>query len=70
MQWAVTGLDYPAAAAWLTDVGKDPALSGVTISGVTQTQAAGRATVTFSSTATLTPEAKSDRASRLAKAAL
>ena len=68
--WTVTGLDYPAAAAWLTDLAKDPALSGVSITGVTQTQAGGRAPVTFGSTATLTAAARSDRASRLAKAAL
>ena len=69
LQWSVTGLDYPAAAAWLTQLGQDPDLSGVSIAGVTQTQTGGRQTVNFNSTATLTPQARSDRASRLTKGA-
>jgi len=67
LQWSVTGLDYPSAAAWLTQLAQDPDLSGVSIAGVTQTQTGGRQTVTFNSTATLAPQARSDRGSRLTK---
>ena len=67
LQWSVTGLDYPAAAAWLTQLAQDPDLSGVSIGGVTETQPGGRPTVAFTSSATLAPQARSDRGSRLTK---
>jgi Tfp pilus assembly protein PilN len=70
LQVSVTGLDFPDAADWLRKVAADPSLSGVTISGVTKSGDASQSTVAFSSTATITPAARSDRAARLAKAAL
>ena len=71
LQVSVAGLDFPDAADWLREVGKDPSLSGVTITGaVTKTAEGGAGTVGFSSSATITPAARSDRAARLAKAAL
>jgi type IV pilus assembly protein PilM len=70
LQVSVTGLDFPDAADWLRKVAADPSLSGVTISGVTKSGVGPAATVGFTSTATITPAARSDRAARLAKAAL
>jgi hypothetical protein len=64
------GLDYPAVAEWLRQVGADPALSGVAVGTLTQTALGNRAVVNFTSTASITPAARSDRASQLAKAAL
>jgi len=69
LQVAVTGIDYPSVAAWLEKVAADPALSGLTISGITRSDTGGHPLVTFGSTATLTPAAHSDRAAQLAKAA-
>jgi type IV pilus assembly protein PilM len=69
MQVSVTGLDFPDAADWLRKVAANPSVSGVTISGVTK-EGEGTATVGFTSTAVITPAARSDRAARLAKAAL
>ncbi len=71
LQVSVVGLDFPDAADWLREVGKDPSLSGVTITGaVTKTSEGAAGTVGFSSSATITPAARSDRTARLAKAAL
>ena len=71
VQLSVVGLDFPDAADWLREVGKNPSLSGVTITGaVTKTAEGAAGTVGFSSSATITPAARSDRAARLAKAAL
>jgi type IV pilus assembly protein PilM len=70
VSWTVTGLDYPQAADWLQDLKQDPALAGVTVGAVAKSELGGRSVVLFSSTATLTPAARSDRAARLAKAAL
>jgi type IV pilus assembly protein PilM len=69
LQVAVTGIDYPSVAAWLEKVAADPALSGLTISGITKADTGGHPLVTFGSTATLTPAARSDRAGQLTKAA-
>ena len=68
--WTVTGLDYPQAADWLRDLKEDPALSDVTVGSVTRSELGNRSVVLFNSTATLTASARSDRAARLAKAAL
>ena len=68
--WTVTGLDYPQAADWLRDLKEDPALAAVTVGSVAKSELGGRSVVLFNSTATLTPEARSDRAARLATAAL
>jgi hypothetical protein len=70
MQVTVAGLDFPDAADWLRKVAANPSLSGVMISGVTRAGEASTDTVGFNSTATITPAARSDRAARLAKAAL
>jgi len=69
LQVAVTGIDYPSVAAWLEKVAADPALSGLTITGITRNDTGGHPLVTFGSTATLTPAAHSDRAAQLTKAA-
>ena len=71
VQVTVTGLDYPDAADWLRDVGTNPSVSGVTITGAVSKNLEGSvATVSFNSSATITPAARSDRAARLPKAAL
>jgi Tfp pilus assembly protein PilN len=70
LQVSATGLDYPAVAAWLRQVGADPALSGLAVANLTNTAIGTQSTVTFTSTATITPAARSDRAAKLAKAAL
>ena len=70
VQVAVTGLDFPDAADWLRKIAVNPSLAGVTISGITKGGEGASGTVGFTSTATITPAARSDRADRLAKAAL
>jgi type IV pilus assembly protein PilM len=68
LQVTITGLDFPDAADWLTKLADNPSLAGVTIASVTKVGETG--TVGFSSSASITPAARSDRAARLAKAAL
>lgn len=70
LQVSAMGLDYPSVAEWLRKVGADPHLSGVAVGTLTQTPLGNRAVVNFTSTASITPAARSDRASQLAKAAL
>jgi Tfp pilus assembly protein PilN len=70
LQIGAIGLDYPAVADWLNKVATDPAVANLAVSGLTQTGLANRTIVNFSSTANLTPAARSDRAARLTKAAL
>jgi type IV pilus assembly protein PilM len=70
MQIAATAVDFPAVAEWLRKVGADPALTGVAVGGLTSTAVGTQPTVAFTSTAALTPAARSNRAATLAKAAL
>ena len=70
VQIAAIGLDYPAVADWLREVAADPNLTNLAVAGLTQTGLANRTVVNFTSTANLTPAARSDRAARLTKAAL
>jgi type IV pilus assembly protein PilM len=70
VQVSATAVDFPAVADWLRQVGTDPSLSGLTIGGATANGVGAQATVAFTSTATITPAARSDRAARLMKAAL
>ena len=70
LQIAGVALDYPAVADWLRKVAADPALSGLAVGALTETSLGGRTVVNFTSTASLSPAARSDRAARLAKAAL
>jgi Tfp pilus assembly protein PilN len=70
LQISGIGLDYPAVADWLRMVAADPALAGLAVGALTETDVANRKVVNFSSTATITPAAHSDRAAQLAKAAL
>jgi Tfp pilus assembly protein PilN len=70
LQISATGLDYPAVADWLKQVAADPAVANLAVSGLTQTGLGNRTIVNFTSTANLTPAARSDRAARLTKAAL
>lgn len=71
LQLSVAGLDFPDAADWLRKLSGNPSLTGVTIGGgITKAGEGPAATIGFSSTASITPAARSDRAARLAKAAL
>jgi type IV pilus assembly protein PilM len=70
VQVTVTGLDFPDAAEWLRKVSANPSLSGVTITGAVNKVGESDATVNFSSSANITPAARSDRPARLAKVAL
>ena len=70
VQWTVSGLDYPQVAEWLQNLAKNPALSGVSVGTVTRSEVGNSTVVMFSSGATITPAARSDRAAHLAKAAL
>ena len=70
VQIAAIGLDYPAVADWLRKVAADPGLANLSVAGLTQTGLGNRTVVNFTSTANLTPAARSDRAARLTKAAL
>jgi Tfp pilus assembly protein PilN len=69
LQVTAVGLDYPAVAGWLRSMTTDPALSGVAVGALTQTQLGTRAVVNFISTATITPSARSDRPAQLAAVA-
>jgi type IV pilus assembly protein PilM len=70
LQVTAMALDYPAVADWLRAVATDPSLSGLSVGTLTSTAMGARTVVNFSSTATITPAARSDRAAQLAKAAL
>ena len=70
VQVSAIGLDYPAVADWLRNLAGNPTLSGVAVGGLTETSLGGRSVVNFTSTASLTPAARSDRGAQLAKAAL
>jgi type IV pilus assembly protein PilM len=68
LQITGVGLDYPAVADWLRQVAADPAVTNLTVGSLTETALGSRTVVNFSSTATLTPAARSDRPAQLAKA--
>ncbi|HVW35203.1 MAG TPA: pilus assembly protein PilM, partial [Acidimicrobiia bacterium] len=68
LQVSANGVDFPAVADWLRQVGADPALAGVTVAGMTATATGPSPTVSFTSTGTITAAARSDRAAELTKA--
>ena len=70
LQVSATGLGYPAVADWLRQVAADASLSGLAVGGLTTTAVGSQPIVAFTSSATITPAARSDRAAKLAKAAL
>ncbi|HZQ77075.1 MAG TPA: type IV pilus assembly protein PilM [Acidimicrobiia bacterium] len=70
LQITGVGLGYPAVADWLRQVAADPAVSNLSVGSLTETLLGSRTVVNFSSTATLTPAARSDRAAQLAKAGI
>jgi type IV pilus assembly protein PilM len=70
LQIAGVALDYPDVADWLRQVAADPAVANLAVGPLSQTELGGRTVVNFSSTANLTPAARSDRAAQLTKAAL
>jgi type IV pilus assembly protein PilM len=58
------GLDYPSVAAWLKMISQLPSLSDLWVSNITKATLGSRDIVNFTSTASLTPKARSDRAAR------
>jgi type IV pilus assembly protein PilM len=71
LQVSVAGIDFPDAADWLRKLSANPSLTGVTIGGgITKVGDGAQTMIGFSSSASITPAARSDRSARLAKAAL
>jgi hypothetical protein len=61
LSFSVTGTGgLPAVAAWLEGLQRDPDLQGTWVSGISLTSTGGK--VTFTSSATLTPQSHSNRA--------
>ncbi len=62
--FSVNGLDYSSVSAWLQRISAIPSFSDLFVPNAALTEGSTRSTVTFSSTATITPAAKSDRLSK------
>ncbi|HEY5014676.1 MAG TPA: type IV pilus assembly protein PilM [Acidimicrobiia bacterium] len=64
VNFTAVGLDYPSVAAWLKMIAQLPSLSDLWVPNVTQATLGSRDIVNFTSTATLTPKARSNRLER------
>jgi type IV pilus assembly protein PilM len=64
VNFTAVGLDYPSVAAWLKMIAQLPSLGDLWVPNVTQATLGSRQIVNFSSTATLTPKARSNRLER------
>jgi Tfp pilus assembly protein PilN len=64
VNFSAVGTDYPAVAAWLKMISELPSLSDLWTPNINETQLGGQNVVDFSSTANLTPAARSDRLQR------
>jgi len=67
VNFSAVGLDYPSVAAWLKMISQLPSLSDLWVPSITKTTLGTRDVVDFSSTAALTPKARSDRLERYAQ---
>jgi type IV pilus assembly protein PilM len=67
VNFAAVGLDYPSVAAWLKMISQLPSLSDLWVPSITKATLGTRDVVNFTSTAALTPKARSDRLERFAK---
>lgn len=63
--FTATGLDFPSVAAWLDRLPRIPYYSNLFVSSVSKTEGGGRPVVTFTSSATVGPAARSDRLQRI-----
>lgn len=64
VSFSAVGLDYPSVAAWLQRIAEIPSLTDLWVPSASKATSATLETVDFQSTATLTPEARSDRRER------
>ena len=67
VSFSAVGLDYPSVAAWLKMISQLPSLSDLWVPNVTKAALGSRDIVNFTSTANLTPKARSDRLERFSK---
>jgi Tfp pilus assembly protein PilN len=66
VNFSAVGLDYPSVAAWLKMISQLPSLSDLWVPNITRATLGGRDVVNFTSSATLTPQARSNRLERYA----
>lgn len=64
VNFSAVGLDYPSVAAWLKMISQLPSLSDLWVPNITKATLGSRDVVNFTSTAALTPKARSDRLER------
>ena len=67
VNFAAVGLDYPSVSAWLKMIGQMPSLTELWVPNITKATLGDRDVVNFTSTAQLTPKARSDRLERYAQ---
>jgi type IV pilus assembly protein PilM len=64
VNFSAVGLDYPSVASWLKMISQLPSLSDLWVPNITKAKLGARDVVNFTSTASLTPRARSDRLER------
>jgi type IV pilus assembly protein PilM len=64
VNFSAVGTDYPAVAAWLKMIAELPSLSDLWVPNISEATLGSQGIVDFSSTANLTPSARSDRLER------
>ncbi|MCZ7526106.1 MAG: hypothetical protein M5U14_06820 [Acidimicrobiia bacterium] len=65
LSFTAKGLDFPSIAAWITRISEIPSLADLWVPSSTKAELGSREIVDFTSTATITPTARSNRAERL-----
>jgi type IV pilus assembly protein PilM len=68
VSFTAVGLDFPSVASWLETVPQQSAFSALAVGSLTKAALGSGSTVSFSSTASLAPGARSGRAAHLAQA--
>jgi type IV pilus assembly protein PilM len=64
VSFSAVGLDYPSVAAWIKMIAELPSFSDLWVPSATEAKIGSQGVVNFTSTATLTPKARSDRLER------
>ncbi len=64
VNFSAVGLDYPSVAAWLKMISQLPSLNDLWVPNITKATLGSRDIVNFTSTANLTPKARSNRLER------
>jgi type IV pilus assembly protein PilM len=64
VSFSAVGLDYPSVAAWIKMISELPSFSDLWVPSATEATIGTQPVVNFTSTATLTPQAQSDRLQR------